>query len=147
MKDVRDELVRLVYKTVFICIAVFIIAVFVKDFYLNYLFGLLFYPLNKYIKFVLTFFICFWPFISAIMILLRATWFIIKNILLADVTNTSSKATDVTLVDVVLLDKNGKEIVTVGGIIKALKPGEKTQFNTSMTLDYANTYDFKIVIK
>lgn len=86
MKDARDELVRLVYKTVFICIAVFIIAVFVKDFYLNYLFGLLFYPLNKYIKFVLTFFICFWPFISAIMILLRATWFIIKNILLADVT-------------------------------------------------------------
>lgn len=86
MKDVRDELVRLVYKTVFICIAVFIIAVFVKDFYLNYLFGLLFYPLNKYIKFVLTFFICFWPFISAIMILLRAIWFIIKNILLADVT-------------------------------------------------------------
>ena len=86
MKDVRDELVRLVYKTVFICIAVFIIAVFVKDFYLNYLFGLLFYPLNKYIKFVLTFFICFWPFISVIMILLRATWFIIKNILLADVT-------------------------------------------------------------
>ena len=86
MKDVRDELVRLVYKTVFICIAVFIIAVFVKDFYLNYLFGLLFYPLNKYIKFVLTFFICFWPFISAIMILLRATWFIIKNILKADVT-------------------------------------------------------------
>lgn len=86
MKDVRDELVRLVYKTVFICIAVFIIAVFVKNFYLNYLFDLLFYPLNKYIKFVLTFFICFWPFISAIMILLRATWFIIKNILLADVT-------------------------------------------------------------
>lgn len=70
-----------------------------------------------------------------------------QSILLADVTNTSSKATDVTLVDVVLLDKNGKEIVTVGGIIKALKPGEKTQFNTSMTLDYANTYDFKIVIK
>lgn len=70
-----------------------------------------------------------------------------QSVLLADVTNTSAKSTDVTLVDVVLLDKNGKEIVTVGGIIKALKPGEKTQFNTSMTLDYANTYDFKIVIK
>ena len=86
MKDVRDELVRLVYKTVFIFIDVFIIAVFLKYYYLNYFFCLLFYPLNKYIKFVLTFFICFWPFISAIMILLRATWFIIKNILLADVT-------------------------------------------------------------
>ena len=47
MKDVRDELVKFVYKPVFICIAVFIFAVFVKDYYLNYLFGLLFYPLNK----------------------------------------------------------------------------------------------------
>ncbi|RHW04303.1 hypothetical protein DXA90_05295, partial [Clostridiaceae bacterium OF09-1] len=59
MKDVRDELVRLVYKTVFICIAVFIIAVFVKDFYLNYLFGLLFYPLNNYIKICTHFFYMF----------------------------------------------------------------------------------------
>ena len=52
-----------------------------------------------------------------------------------------------TLVDVILLDKNGKEIVTLGGIISPLQPGEKKQFNTSMTLDYANAYDFKIVIK
>jgi len=58
-----------------------------------------------------------------------------QSILLADVTNTSSKATDVTLVDVVLLDKNGKEIVTVGGIIKALKPGEKTHFMMTLFQD------------
>lgn len=51
------------------------------------------------------------------------------------------------LVDVTLLDKNGKEIVKVGGIISPLQPGAKTQFNTSMTLDYANTYDFKIELK
>ena len=44
-------------------------------------------------------------------------------------------------------DKNGKEIVKVGGIISPLQPGAKTQFNTSMTLDYANTYDFKITLK
>ena len=50
-------------------------------------------------------------------------------------------------VAVILLDKNGKEIVTLGGIISPLQPGAKTQFNTSMTLDYANAYDFKIVIK
>ena len=86
MKDVRDELVRLVYKTVFICIAAFIIAVFVKDFYLNYLFDLLFYPLNKSVKFVLTFFICFWPFISVIITLLKGVLFIVKNVLLTDVT-------------------------------------------------------------
>ena len=70
-----------------------------------------------------------------------------QTVLLADVTNTGSSKTDIQLVDVTLLDKDGNEIITVGGIISQLEPGEKTQFNTSMTLDYANTYDFKIVIK
>ncbi len=70
-----------------------------------------------------------------------------QTVLLADVTNTSEKETDVQIVDVTLLDKNGQEIITVGGIIEGLTPGEKTQFNTSMTLDYANTYDFKITLK
>ena len=70
-----------------------------------------------------------------------------QTVLLADVTNTSSSATDMKLVDVTLLDKEGKEIITVGGTIPPLQPGTKTQFNTSMTLDYANTYDFKITLK
>ena len=70
-----------------------------------------------------------------------------QSVLLADVTNNSDKTTDLTLVDVVLLDKDGNEIVTVGGIISPLQAGEKTQFNTSMTLDYANAYDFRIIIK
>ena len=70
-----------------------------------------------------------------------------QTVLLADVTNTSSSATNMQLLDVTLLDKNGKEIVTIGGIISPLQPGAKTQFNTSMTLDYANTYDFKIELK
>ena len=70
-----------------------------------------------------------------------------QTVLLADVTNTGNTATNMQLVDVTLLDKNGKEIVKVGGIISPLQPGAKTQFNTSMTLDYANTYDFKIELK
>ena len=70
-----------------------------------------------------------------------------QTVLLADVTNTGSTATDIQLVDVTLLDKEGKEIVTVGGIISPLQPGASTQFNSSMTLDYANTYDFKITLK
>ena len=70
-----------------------------------------------------------------------------QSVLLANVTNNTGKATDYTLVDVILLDKNGQEIVTLGGIISPLQPGEKTQFNMSTTLDYANSYDFKIVIK
>ena len=70
-----------------------------------------------------------------------------KTVLLADVTNTGNSTTDIQLVNVTLLDKNGNEIITVGGIISPLQPGAKTQFNVSMTLDYANTYDFKIELK
>ena len=70
-----------------------------------------------------------------------------QTVLLADVTNTGSSTTSTQLVDVTLLDKEGKEIVTVRGIISPLQSGAKTQFNTSMTLDYANTYDFKITLK
>ena len=70
-----------------------------------------------------------------------------QSVLLANVTNNSGKATDMTLVDVILLDKNEQEIVKVGGIISPLQPGETKEFNTSMTIDYANAYDFKIIIK
>ena len=70
-----------------------------------------------------------------------------QTILLADVTNTSSSATKLQLLNVTLLDKDGKEIVKVGGIIQPLQPGQTEQFNTSMTLDYSNTYDFKIELK
>ena len=70
-----------------------------------------------------------------------------QSVLLANVTNNTGKATDFTLVDVILLDKYGNEIEKLGGIISPLQPGAKTQFNVSMSLDYANSYDFKIVIK
>ena len=70
-----------------------------------------------------------------------------QSVLLADVKNTTSEATDIILVDVTLLDKDGNELVTVGGIIGPLQPGETTQFNTSVTLDYANAYDFTITKK
>ncbi len=70
-----------------------------------------------------------------------------QTVLLADVTNISENATELKLVDVVFLDREGNEIITVGGIISPLESGEKTQFNTSMTLDYTNVYDFKIIMK
>lgn len=70
-----------------------------------------------------------------------------QTVLLADVTNISENATELKLVDVVFLDREGNEIITVGGIISPLESGEKTQFNTSMTLDYINVYDFKIIMK
>ncbi len=70
-----------------------------------------------------------------------------QSVLLADVKNTSSTASEMMLVDVTLYDKNGNELGTVGGIIISLQPGQSTQFNTSMTIDYANAYDFKITKK
>lgn len=70
-----------------------------------------------------------------------------QTILLADVTNTSSQETESTKVNVTLLDKDGKELTTVKGLISPLKPGAKTQFNTSMMVDYTNAYDIKIEIE
>lgn len=70
-----------------------------------------------------------------------------QSLLLADVVNKTEIATEVTLVDITLLDKEGQEIVTLGGIIGPLQPGEATQLNTSTTLDYANAYDFTITLK
>ena len=70
-----------------------------------------------------------------------------QSVLLADVKNTTQAETRLMLVNVTLYDKNGNELGTVGGIISPLKPGESKQFNTSMTIDYANAYDFKVTKK
>jgi hypothetical protein len=70
-----------------------------------------------------------------------------RTILLADVKNNSGKATETKLVSITLLDKNGETILEVGGMIKSLEEGEQTKFETSITLDYANVYDFKIEVK
>lgn len=70
-----------------------------------------------------------------------------QTVLLADVTNNSGAATDLTLLDIILLDKAGNELGKVGGIISPLEVGGKTQLNASMMMDYSNAYDFKIIIK
>lgn len=54
---------------------------------------------------------------------------------------------DITLLDIKLLDEQGNEIVTVGGIISPMQVGETTQLNASMTMDYANAYDVEITLK
>lgn len=71
-----------------------------------------------------------------------------QSVLLADVTNISQSETRAKLVDVILLDKDGNEIVKLeGGIISPLEPGGKTQFNSSMTFDFANAYDLEIKLR
>ena len=70
-----------------------------------------------------------------------------QSVLLADVENDTGKDIDIMLLDIILLDKNGNELTTITGIIGNLKAGEKQQLNSSVTSDYANAYDFKVVIK
>ena len=82
MKDVRDELVHLVFKISFRCAAVFVIAVAIRDLYSKYIFDLLFDPLNECVRSMISLFICLWPFISVIITLLKGVLFIVKNILL-----------------------------------------------------------------
>ena len=70
-----------------------------------------------------------------------------QSVLLADAENDTGKDIDIMLLDIILLDKNGNELTTIAGIIGNLKAGEKQQLNSSVTSDYANAYDFKVVIK
>ena len=70
-----------------------------------------------------------------------------QSVLLADAENDTGKDIDIMLLDIILLDKNGNELTTIAGIVGDLKAGEKQQLNSSVTSDYANAYDFKVVIK
>lgn len=67
------------------------------------------------------------------------------TVLLADVKNTTSSYKDMTSVTVKILDKSGKELTSLKGLIAPLEAGETTQLNIGVTSDYANAYDFEIV--
>ena len=70
-----------------------------------------------------------------------------QSVLLADAENDTGKDIDIMLLDIILLDKNGNELTTIAGIVGDLKVGEKQRLNSSVTSDYANAYDFKVVAK
>ena len=65
--------------------------------------------------------------------------------LLANVKNTTQSDKNMQEVIIILLDENGQEIYKMPGIIEEIKAGETIQFNSSITADFANAYDFKIV--
>lgn len=70
-----------------------------------------------------------------------------QSILLADVENVSSSATEMKMIEITLLDKEGNTLEKVPGVVKQLQPGETAQLNAGITEDYANSYDFKVEIK
>ena len=69
------------------------------------------------------------------------------SVVLADVVNNSSTATDLMPVILTLLDKNGNVLVELNGLIDPVEPGGTAQLNMGVTADYANAYDFTIVRK
>lgn len=63
--------------------------------------------------------------------------------LLADVSNNTNKDSEIKNINIKLLDENNKEIRTVSGYIPALKIGETTKLNVSMSSNLIIAYDIK----
>lgn len=66
------------------------------------------------------------------------------SLILGEVKNVSNTARGDYPIDLIILDKQGNEIITIGAYIQELQPGQSAEFNTSATFDFANAYDFKI---
>lgn len=63
--------------------------------------------------------------------------------LLADVSNNTNKDSEMKNINIKFLDENNKEIRTVSGYIPALKIGETTKLNVSMSSNLIIAYDIK----
>ena len=63
--------------------------------------------------------------------------------LLADVLNNTNKDSEMKNINIKLLDENNKEIRTVSGYIPALKIGETTKLNVSMSSNLIIAYYIK----
>lgn len=64
--------------------------------------------------------------------------------LTADVKNPTSGTLGDYEVKITLIDKERKELVTIAGYIDKVEAGDTVELNTSVTVDVANAYDFKI---
>ncbi len=67
-----------------------------------------------------------------------------QTVLVADIQNTGTEASEMFAVNITLLNEQGQDVVTVGGIVTALGAGESSEFQANMTLDFANVYDFRV---
>lgn len=68
--------------------------------------------------------------------------------LFADVMNTTNQDIEAFFVNIILYDKEGKELGTILSLISPIKAGETVELKTGITeKKYVNAYDFKIVKK
>ena len=70
-----------------------------------------------------------------------------KTELVADIENTSKTDKEAMLIDIILYNKEGKEIGKIGGRISPIKAGETKQFSTTAMKDYSDIYDFEFKLK
>ena len=69
------------------------------------------------------------------------------TLLTAELKNNGEQANDIFSVKVTLLDDAGQDIVTVKGVVPPVQVGTTAMFEVSMTLDYANAYDFRVELE
>ena len=67
-----------------------------------------------------------------------------QTMLLAQATNTKGVESPVVGINIIVVDKSGKEIGKIPGAISPLQAGETKQLIINITEDYANAYDFKV---
>lgn len=70
-----------------------------------------------------------------------------ETLLTATLTNKGDSANEVFSVNVTLLDDAGQDIVAVKGVVPPIEVGATAIFEVSMTLDYANAYDFRVELE
>ena len=67
--------------------------------------------------------------------------------LLCNIENISDKKVNMQEVEIALLDENGEVIYKIPGVIEDIEAGATVQFNTSISADFANAYNFEILKK
>lgn len=67
-----------------------------------------------------------------------------QTIFRADITNKSGKDTEARGINIIMLNKDGGKYATIPGVINAMRNGEKTKFEATLTLDFSNAYDFRV---
>lgn len=70
-----------------------------------------------------------------------------QTMLVADLTNKTDAKKERFLVNIIIYDKQGKEMGTIPGVIGEMQAGETIEMQAGITEDYINAYDFKIVKK
>ena len=65
--------------------------------------------------------------------------------IVADITNPTNETRGDFPVDIIVRDKEGNKITTIGGYVDKVNPGKTAQLNASATSDFANAYNFEIV--